>query len=85
MVVIPASLRRELGLEEGALVIAEKREGGILFRPAVALPIETYSPQKKAELLLSNAVDQKDYEAAVKAVKEMGIDPKKIPHPEPGA
>jgi AbrB family looped-hinge helix DNA binding protein len=81
--VIPAALRRRFGLEEGALVIAEERPEGVLIRPALAVPIETYSPERKAEFLLSNAVDRKDYLAARAAVEAMGVDPNKIPHATP--
>ena len=52
-VVIPARLRKRFGLREGMLVIAEAREDGILLRPAVALPLEAYSPERVAEFLLS--------------------------------
>ena len=43
-IVIPAALRRRFGIEEGSLVIAEDREEGILIRPAVAVPLESYTP-----------------------------------------
>jgi hypothetical protein len=65
------------------LVIAEERVDGILLPPAVALPLEIYSPARRAEFLLSNAVDASDYEAAVKEVKKMGLDPALIPHRKP--
>ncbi len=81
--VIPAELRRRYGLEEGTLVIAEGKEDGVLIRPAVALPVEIYSPERKAEFLLTNAVDAEDYARAVKAVRKMGIDPKKVRHRKP--
>jgi len=64
-VVVPARLRRKFGIEEGQLVIAEERPDGILIRPALALPFEIYTPERKAEFLLSNAVDAEDYGAAV--------------------
>lgn len=82
-VVIPARLRKRFGIEEGALVIAEEREDGILVRPAVALPLETYSPERVAEFLLSNAVDEEDYTNAVERVKAMGLDPDAISHTKP--
>jgi AbrB family looped-hinge helix DNA binding protein len=84
-VVIPASLRRRFGIEEGSLVIAEERPDGILIRPAVALPLESYTPERKAEFLLSNAIDAEDYRAAVEAVRAMGLDPERIPHHRPAA
>ena len=79
-VVIPASLRRRLGIKEGSLVIAEERDGGVLIRPAAAFPIEMYTPERRAEFLLSNAVDVKDYARAQQEVRKMGLDPKKILH-----
>jgi hypothetical protein len=39
--------------------------------------VEIYRPERKAEFLLSNAVDQKDYRAARNEVQRMGLDPKK--------
>ena len=61
----PLSSRRKCGagtgLEEGALIIAEPRADGSLIRPAVALPVEVYSDERKAEFLLSNAVDSEEY------------------------
>ncbi len=83
-IVVPAALRNRFGLEEGALVIAEEREDGILLRPAVAFPVEVYTPERRAEFLLANAVDDEDYRLAVNEVKEMGLDPDDIPHRAPG-
>jgi len=82
-IVIPAELRKQFGIEEGSMVIAEASEGGILIRPAVTLPIEVYTRERRAEFLLSNAVDNKDYARAQKRVREMGLDPERIPHAHP--
>lgn len=81
--VIPASLRRRFGLEEGAEVIAEETPEGILIRPAVTVPIELYTLERKAEFLLSNCVDPEDYARAVREVRAMGLDPEKIEHHRP--
>lgn len=70
-VVIPAELRRRCQLTEGSAVIAEARDDGILLRPAAVLPLETYSPRRRAEFLLSNAVDAADYAEAVRCVREL--------------
>ena len=83
-VVVPAGLRRRYGIEEGALLIAEQREDGILLRPAVALPVERYSISRRAEFLLSNATDAEDYRRAVAEVHSLGLDPTQIPHRKPG-
>ncbi len=82
-VVIPAGLRRKYGFQEGSLVVAEAREEGVLLRPAVTLPLERYTPERKAEFLLNNAVTPRDYAWALEEVKKMGIDPKTIPHEKP--
>ena len=82
-VVIPVSLRRRFGMKEGSLVIAEEREDGILIRPAELPPIEIYTPERKAEFLLSNSLDAQDYAENVKRVRAMGLDPAKIDHYKP--
>ena len=81
--VIPARLRRKYGIEEGSEVIAEETPEGILIRPAVTVPLELYSPERKAEFLLSNTVDADDYCQAVEVVRAMGLDPDAIPHRRP--
>ena len=82
-IVVPAKLRQRYGLDEGVLVIAEAREDGILLRPAVAVPVELYSPERRAEFLMSNAVDDDDYRVAVDEVRRMGLDPDSIPQRQP--
>ncbi|MFB3884346.1 MAG: AbrB/MazE/SpoVT family DNA-binding domain-containing protein [Thermodesulfobacteriota bacterium] len=82
-VVIPAGLRRKYGFEEGSLVVAEPRAEGVLLRPVVTLPVEIYTPERKAEFLLNNAITREDYEWAVKEVRKLGLDPKTIPHERP--
>jgi len=81
--VIPAALRRRFGLEEGALLLAEETPEGILLRPAAAVAVEVYAPERRAALLLENAVDAEDYAGAVAAVRAMGLDPDAIPHQRP--
>ena len=81
--VIPAKLRRIFGFQEGAEVIAEETPEGILIRPAVTVPIELYSPERKAEFILSNAVDDEDYRRAIKEVRKLGVDPSTVPHHRP--
>jgi hypothetical protein len=83
VVVIPARLRRRYGLEEGSLVITEETAQGILIRPAVALPIEIYSPERRSEFLLSNATNEEEYQAARAEVLAMGLNPDQIPHYRP--
>lgn len=78
--VIPAAMRRRLGLGDGELVLIEETSDGLTIRPAVAMAIEVYSAQRKAEFLLNNAMDEPDYQAARQAVLAMGLNPDEIPH-----
>jgi len=82
-IIVPAKLRERFGIEEGSLVIAEEKDDGILLRPAVVIPVERYTPERKAEFLLSNAVDREDYRQARREVRKLGLDPDKIPHRRP--
>jgi AbrB family looped-hinge helix DNA binding protein len=83
-VILPARMRKRFGIEEGSLVIAEELDEGILIRPAMVVPVETYSAERKAEFLLSNAINKADYRGARKAVEALGLDPDKISHKHPG-
>lgn len=82
-VVIPAAIRRKYGFEEGSRLIVEARSEGLLLRPVVTLPVEIYTPERKAEFLLNNAVTHDDYVAAIEEVRKMGLDPETIPHKNP--
>jgi AbrB family looped-hinge helix DNA binding protein len=82
-IVVPAKLRKRFGIEEGTIVIAEEKEDGILIRPAVVVPVERYTPERKAEFLLSNAIDRADYRKARKEVLKLGLDPDSISHHKP--
>ena len=82
-VVIPARLRKRFGIREGSIVLAEERADGILLRPGIVMPFERYTPERRAEFLLTNAVDAEDYAAAVAEVCRMGLDPERINHSKP--
>jgi AbrB family looped-hinge helix DNA binding protein len=82
-IIVPANLRKRFGIEEGSLVVAEERDDGILIRPAVVIPVERYSPERKAEFLLSNATSAADYRRARLAVKKLGLNPDSVPHQRP--
>lgn len=82
-IIVPAKLRKRYGIEEGSIVVAEGTEDGILIRPAVVVPVERYSAQRKAEFLLANTTSRADYERARKAVRKLGLNPDAIPHQRP--
>lgn len=82
-IIVPAKLRKRYGIQEGTFVTAEEREGGILIRPAAIVPIERYTPERKAQFLLSTAINRADYKRARQQVKKLGLDPDEIPHRRP--
>lgn len=82
-VVIPAALRHRYRIGEGALLVAEPRDDGILLRPTVAFPVEIYPPERKAEFLLNTAVTPEDYAWAVEEVRKLGLTPASIAHRPP--
>jgi len=82
-VIIPAGLRRKYGMQEGSILIAESRAEGVLLRPVVTLPLEIYTPERKAEFLLNSAITLQDYEWAVQEARKLGVDPESIPHDKP--
>ena len=82
-VVIPAQLRQRFGIEEGSVVFIEERHDGVLVRPAAALLVEVYTPERRAAFLLENATDAEEYAQAREEVRCMGLDPDSIPHEKP--
>lgn len=81
--VIPSKLRELLGIKPGTLVILDVEGGSLRLRPAIAVPVETYTQERRAEFLLNNAVDDAEYRAAAGRVRKLGLDPDKIPHEPP--
>jgi len=79
-IVVPAKLRKRFGIEEGTIVTAEELGDGILIRPAVVVPVERYTPERKAEFLLSTATTDADYQKARKEVRKLGLDPDSVTH-----
>ncbi len=82
-VVIPAKIRKKFGIEEGSSVLVEEGPDGVIIRPAVTVPVEIWSIERKAAFLLENAVDREDYKWARGEVRRMGLDPDRIPHGKP--
>jgi len=82
-VVIPAPLRKKYGFDEGSQLIVEALPDGVFLRPVVTLPVEIYTPQRKAEFIVNNTITPEEYALAVKKVRNMGLDPETIPHKKP--
>ena len=73
-IIVPARLRKRFGIEEGSIVVAEETDEGILIRPAVLVPVERYTPERKAEFYFPKPLDA-DYRKARKMVRRLGLDP----------
>lgn len=80
---IPTDLRERFGLREGSVLVAEAGEEGILLRPTELPEVEIYTPERIAEFLLGNAIDEDDYERALEEVRGLGLDPAQILHDRP--
>jgi AbrB family looped-hinge helix DNA binding protein len=78
--VIPADIRRQFGLGEGAMLAMETSAEGIMLKPVQAYETEVYTPQRIAEFLLNNAVDAAEFDQAIERVRRMGLDPDSVPH-----
>lgn len=48
-----------------------------------AFDVEIYTPERKAEFLLNNSITKEDYDGSCEAVRELGLDPAKIPFTDP--
>jgi AbrB family looped-hinge helix DNA binding protein len=81
--VLPAKLRKQFGLEDGSLLITEAKEGEIRIRPAIAVEVEVHTPERRAELLLNNAMTKEEWDEIAADVRKWGLDPAKIPFVEP--
>jgi AbrB family looped-hinge helix DNA binding protein len=82
-IIVPAKLRKRYGIQEGSMVTAEPRDEGVLIRPAIVVPVEHYSPERKAEFLLNTATNKSDYRRARKEVQKLGLNPDAIAHRRP--
>ncbi len=77
--VLPANLRKRFGLSDGSILNVEATADGIKVRPAVVYDVEIYTPERRAELLLNNAMTQEEWDEVAAEVRADGLDPHKIP------
>ncbi|MGE0144229.1 MAG: AbrB/MazE/SpoVT family DNA-binding domain-containing protein [Planctomycetota bacterium] len=49
VITIPAAMRQALGLKPNDEVLIEETEQGLLIRPVLSVPLETYSEKRIAE------------------------------------
>lgn len=48
-ITLPASMRKHLGIEPGAALIIEERDGELTLKPATVLQVEHYSDEQIAQ------------------------------------
>jgi AbrB family looped-hinge helix DNA binding protein len=78
-IVLPAELRKRFEIREDSMLVATATLEGILLHPAsIFIQPETYSPERRAEFLLMNAVGHREETAARRKVRQMGLDPDAI-------
>lgn len=81
--VVPKSIRKALGYSDGCLLLLEVDSGSLRIRKAVAMPVDEYTKERAAQLILNASVDAEDYQKSLAKVRAMGLDPTTIPHDEP--
>lgn len=81
-VVIPAKLRKKLGMSDGCMLLVSEDDGCVRLRLAKVLnpDMESEMRLRLAQRLLSGAQDLGEYFAAMEEVRRMGFDPDEIPH-----
>jgi len=74
-IVLPSSVRKRYGLQDGSLFISEEREDGVLIRPAVATPLALGEVKAKIrqgldELDRGDSIPGEKVEAELKAMSK---------------
>lgn len=82
--IIPEEFRRRHRLDENDRVVVESTDEGILLRPVSSLSRHTYSDQRRAEFLLSDATGREEYREAAETIRRMGLDPDTMRRESPG-
>lgn len=72
-IVLPSSVRKRYGLDDGSLFISEERDDGILIRPAMATPLDLEAVRRKIheglnELKAGKGIPGEQAESELKAV-----------------
>ncbi|MGA2541995.1 MAG: AbrB/MazE/SpoVT family DNA-binding domain-containing protein [Verrucomicrobiota bacterium] len=63
---LPKEMRRRLGVDRNAQVVAEETDEGILLRPGITCPVELYSEKRQAEFRRNNEESLAGYRFAKK-------------------
>lgn len=60
---LPAKLRKRLGIEPGGVVVAEEKDGALVLRPAMVMPVRIYTDEEIAEWTADDAMSEADLAA----------------------
>ena len=77
-VLIPAEVRRDMGLEPKSLLILKIEHGEIRLAPGEVIPrrrIRQISREELAQGLMDSGVTEEGRQAAAEAVRELGLTP----------
>ena len=66
---LPAKLRKRLGIEPGGVVVAEEKDGALVLRPAVVMPVRLYSDEEVREWTVAESLPDGEREAYLARVK----------------
>ena len=78
--VVPAKLRKKLGLSDGCLLLLNEANGAIEIRLAQISSPQPDARFKMAQRLLGGAESLGEYLAAIEEVRRMGFDAENVPH-----
>ena len=71
-VTLPAKLRKRLGIEPGGILIAEEKDGALVLRPAMVMPVEIYSDEDVArwvkEDAFKNDAERREFDRKLRAL-----------------
>ena len=71
-ITLPAKLRKRLGIEPGGILIAEEKDGALVLRPAMVMPVEIYSDEDIArwteEDTFKNEAERREFDRKLRAL-----------------
>lgn len=71
-ITLPAKLRKRLGIEPGGILIAEEKDGALVLRPAMVMPVEIYSDEDIArwteEDTFKSDAERKEFDRKLRAL-----------------
>ena len=71
-ITLPAKLRKRLGIEPGGILIAEEKDGALMLRPAMVMPVEIYGDEDIArwvqEDTFKNDAERREFDRKLRAL-----------------